>query len=157
MDFITGFLLCANGCNAIFTCVDHLTKYTVLTACSLGAGELSANSLHNCFSRVLSNSLACLTIWSITGTHVLLQSSRLNFGTPFDLVQSLASLTIPKLMFRLRDNTEHWSKLLDVYWQSSPYLNQNGVTCCVMLNLPSIQQWQRALGTFHLSWCIGTG
>ena len=42
MDFITGLPLCANGCNAIFTCVDHLTKYTVLTACTLGAGELSA-------------------------------------------------------------------------------------------------------------------
>ena len=40
MDFITGLLLCANGCNAIFTCVDRLTKYTVLTACNLGAGEL---------------------------------------------------------------------------------------------------------------------
>ena len=42
MDFITGLLSCANGCNAIFTCVDHLTKYTVLTAYTLGAGELSA-------------------------------------------------------------------------------------------------------------------
>ena len=42
MDFITGLPSCANGCNAIFTCVDHLTKYTVLTACTLGAGELSA-------------------------------------------------------------------------------------------------------------------
>ena len=26
-----GCLSCANGCNAIFTCVDHLTKYTILT------------------------------------------------------------------------------------------------------------------------------
>ena len=42
MDFITGLPSCANGCNAIFTCVDCLTKYTVLTACTLGAGELSA-------------------------------------------------------------------------------------------------------------------
>ena len=37
-----GYLLCANGCNAIFTCVDCLTKYTVLTACTLGVGELHA-------------------------------------------------------------------------------------------------------------------
>ena len=37
-----GLPSCANGCNAIFTCVDRLTKYTVLTACTLGAGELSA-------------------------------------------------------------------------------------------------------------------
>ena len=41
-DFITGLPSCANSCNAIFTCVDCLTKYTVLTACTLGAGELSA-------------------------------------------------------------------------------------------------------------------
>ena len=64
------------------------------------------NKLHNCFSRVLSDSLACLTMWSMTGTHVSLQSSGLNFGTPLDLVQSLAVLTIPKLMVRLKDNTE---------------------------------------------------
>ena len=42
MDYITGFPSCANGCNAIFTCVDRLTKYTDLTTCTLGAGELSA-------------------------------------------------------------------------------------------------------------------
>ena len=42
MDFFTGLLACINCCNAIFTCVDCLTKYTVLTACTLGAGELSA-------------------------------------------------------------------------------------------------------------------
>ena len=42
MDFITGLPLYAGGCNAIFTCVDCLTKYTVLPACNLGAGELSA-------------------------------------------------------------------------------------------------------------------
>ena len=42
MDFITGLPLCANSCNAIFTCVDCLTKYTVLTAYTLGVGELSA-------------------------------------------------------------------------------------------------------------------
>ena len=42
MDFITGLPSCANGCNVIFTCVARLTKYTVLTACTLGLGELSA-------------------------------------------------------------------------------------------------------------------
>ena len=42
MDFITGLPPCANGCNAIFTCADCLTKYTVLTVCTLGAGESSA-------------------------------------------------------------------------------------------------------------------
>ena len=42
MDFITGLPICANGYNATFICVDHLTKYTVLTACTLGAGDLSA-------------------------------------------------------------------------------------------------------------------
>ena len=45
MDFITGLPLCANGFNAIFTCVDYLTKYLVLTACTLGAGELSAKKV----------------------------------------------------------------------------------------------------------------
>ena len=59
------------------------------------------NRLHNCFSRVLSDSLACLTMWSMTGTHVLLQSSGLNSGTPLDLVLSLVALTIPKQMVRL--------------------------------------------------------
>ena len=49
MDFITGFSSCANGFNAIFTCVDCLTKYTVLTACTLGAGELSAKQVAQLF------------------------------------------------------------------------------------------------------------
>ena len=42
MDFTTGLPSCANGSNAIFTSVYCLTKYTVLTECTLGAGELSA-------------------------------------------------------------------------------------------------------------------
>ena len=42
MNFINGLPFCANVCNAIFTCDDCLTKYTVLTECTLGAGELSA-------------------------------------------------------------------------------------------------------------------
>ena len=49
MVFITGLPCCANGCNAIFTCVDHLTKYTVFTVCTLGAGELSAKQVTQLF------------------------------------------------------------------------------------------------------------
>ena len=49
MNFITGLPSCANGCNAIFTCVDYLTKYTVLYACTLGAGELSAKQVAQLF------------------------------------------------------------------------------------------------------------
>ena len=45
MDLIIGSPSCANGCNAIFTCVYRLTKYTVLTACTLGAGDLSAKQV----------------------------------------------------------------------------------------------------------------
>ena len=76
----------------------------------------------------------------MTGTHILLQSFELKFSTPLDLALSLVAFTIPKQIVKLRDNTEHWSKLLDVYWQSSPCLNQNVVTCCVMLSLLSTQQ-----------------
>ena len=65
------------------------------------------SKLHNCFSRVLSDSLACLTMWSMTGTYVLLQSSGLNSSTPLDLVLSLVVLIIPKQMVKLRDNTEY--------------------------------------------------
>ena len=49
MDFITRLPSCANGCNAILTCVDHSTKYTVLIACTLGAGELSAKQVVQLF------------------------------------------------------------------------------------------------------------
>ena len=68
------------------------------------------NKLHNCFSRVLSDSLACLTMWFMIETHDLLQSSRLNFSIPLDLVQSLVVLTIPKLIARQRDSIGHWSR-----------------------------------------------
>ena len=61
-------------------------------------------------------------------TDISLQSSGLIFGTRLDLVLSLVVPTIPKLMVRWRDNTEHWSKLLDVCWLSSLYLKQSGVT-----------------------------
>ena len=94
-------------------------------------------------------------MWSMIGTHVSLQSSGLNFGTPLDLVLSLVAPTIPKLMVRWRDNTERWNKPLDVCWLSSPCLKQNGVTCYIMLSLPSTQQLQRALGALHLSWYMG--
>ena len=82
-------------------------------------------------------------MWSMIETHILLQSSGLNFGTPLDLVLSLVAPTIPKLMVRWRDNTEHWNKLLDVCWLSSLYLKQSGVTYCVMLSLPLTQQLLR--------------
>ena len=49
MDFITGLPSCANGCNAIFTCVYHLTRYTVLTACTLGAGDFIAKQVLQLF------------------------------------------------------------------------------------------------------------
>ena len=49
IDFITRLSSCANGCNAIFTCGNHLTKYTVFTACTLGAGELSAKQVAQLF------------------------------------------------------------------------------------------------------------
>ena len=93
------------------------------------------NRLHNCFFRVLSDSLACLPMWSMIETHFLLHSSELNFGAPLDLVLSLVGPTIPKLMVRWRDNAGHWSKLLNICWLSSPHLKKNGVACCVMLNL----------------------
>ena len=49
MNFITGLPACENGCNAIFTCVDCLKKYTVLTACTLGAGALSSKEFAQLF------------------------------------------------------------------------------------------------------------
>ena len=135
MDFISGLPSCVNGCNAFFTCVDCLTKYTVLTACILGAGSSAPNRLHYCFLGALSDSLACLTMWSMIGTHISLQSSGLNFGTPLDLVLSFLVLTIPKLMVRRRGKTEHWSRPLDVYWLSNTCLKQSGVAYYVMLSL----------------------
>ena len=111
--------------------------------------------LHSCFSRVLSDSFACLTIWSMIETHVSLQSSRLYFGGPLDFVLSLVAHTIPKLIIRLRDKTERWNRLLDVFWLSSLCLTQNGLTCYVILSLLSTQQLQRTLGALHLSWCMG--
>ena len=49
MDFITGLPSCANSCNTIFTCVDFLTRYTVLNACTLGKRELSVKQVAQLF------------------------------------------------------------------------------------------------------------
>ena len=80
---------------------------------------------------------------SIIETHILMQSSGLNSGMPLDIVLSLVVPTIPKLLVRWRDNIECWNRLLDICWLSSPYLKQNGVIYCVMLNLPLSQFLQR--------------
>ena len=154
MDFITRLPACATGCNAICTCVDCLTKYTVLTAYASGAGALSAKQVAHFFFRVLSDSLAYLAMWSMIETHILLQSSGLNFGTPLDLVPSLVVLTIPKLMVKWIGNTERWNRPLDVCWLSNLYLKQSGVSYYVLLSLPSTQQLLRALGAYHLSLCM---
>ena len=66
-------------------------------------------------------------MWFMAGTHVLLQSFRLNFGTPLDLVLSLVVPTISKLMAKWRDNTEYGKKPLDAYWLSNSCLKQNSV------------------------------
>ena len=78
-------------------------------------------------------------MWSMTGTHILLQSSGLNSGTPLDPVLSLAVLTTPKQMGKQKDSTGRLSRLLDVSWQSNHYLNHYGVACCITLILLSVQ------------------
>ena len=82
-------------------------------------------------------------MWSMIETHILLQSSGLNFGTPLDLVLSLVVPITPKLMVKQRGNTERWSRPLDVCWLSNLYLKQSGVSYYVMLSLPSTQQLLR--------------
>ena len=72
-------------------------------------------------------------------THISLHSSRLNFGTPLDLVLSLVVPITPKLKVKRRGNTECWSRPLDICWLSTLYLKQTGVSYCVMLNLLLIQ------------------
>ena len=94
-------------------------------------------------------------MWFMIETHVLLQSSGLNFGTPLDLVQSLVVLTISKLMVKRRGNTQCWSRPLGVFWLSNLYLKLSGVTYCVMLSLQSTQELLRALGAHHLSLYVG--
>ena len=48
MDFITD-LPDSGGYNAIFTCVDKLSKYVVLTPCVMGDGILSASAVADMF------------------------------------------------------------------------------------------------------------
>ena len=74
-------------------------------------------------------------MWSMTDTHVLLQSFGLNFGTLLDLVLFLIVSITPKLMVKRRGNIECWNRPLDICWLSSPYLKQSGVSYCIMLNL----------------------
>ena len=74
-------------------------------------------------------------MWSMIETHILLQSSGLNFGKPSHLMLSFVVSITPKLVVRLRDNTQHWNRLLDIYWMSSLYLKHSGVTYNVMLSL----------------------
>ena len=88
MDFIT----CENGCNAIFTCVDRLTKYTVLTAYTLAAGELSAKQVAQLFSQGVVRQFGLLDnvvhdkdqhftadfqtgLWNTLGSHVIFNSA----------------------------------------------------------------------------------
>ena len=78
-------------------------------------------------------------MWSMIETHGSLQSSGLNFGIPLDLVPSLVAPTIRKLLVRRRGSTGHWNKPLDICLLSNPYLKQNGVSYCVILNLLFIQ------------------
>ena len=66
--------------------------------------------LHSCFSRVLSDSLACLSMWLMIETHDSLQSSGMNFGAPLDLVQSLVVPITPKPMVRRRGKIERWNR-----------------------------------------------
>ena len=90
-------------------------------------------------------------MWSMIETNDSLHSSRLNFGTPLDIVQSLAVPITPKLMVKRRDNTECWSRPWDVCKLSNLYLKLSGVTCYVMLSLQLTQQLLRALGAHYLS------
>lgn len=48
MDFITNLPLC-RGFNALFCCVDRLTKYVVLIPCFVGEGALGAPEVARLF------------------------------------------------------------------------------------------------------------
>ena len=58
MDFITNLPECGGGFNAIYTCVDKLTKLVRLTPCKLGAGELSAATVAS-----MALQLGCKVVW----------------------------------------------------------------------------------------------
>ena len=105
MDFITGLPLCANDCNAIFACVDRLTKYTVLTAYTLGAGELSTKQVAQVFFQGVVRQFGLSD--NVVHDRDPLQSSGLNSATPLDPMLSLAVLTTPKQIGKQKDNTEH--------------------------------------------------
>ena len=91
MDFITSMPPC-NGYNAIFTCVDRLTKFTRLIPCSLGDGELSGEQVARLFFAnvvslfgvpcdVVHDRDACFTgsfwreLWKLLGTRTVFSSS----------------------------------------------------------------------------------
>ena len=92
MDFVTNLPVCGGGYSAIFTCVDRMTKFTRLTPCILGAGELSAahvarlffdsvvrlfgvpeDVVHDRDPRFTSDFWRCL--WELMGTKVVLSSA----------------------------------------------------------------------------------
>ena len=107
MDFITGLPYCIKWFAMLFfTCVDCFDKVHCFDCMYFKArGVKRQNRLCNCFSRVLLDSLACLTILvHDRGLIFLLQSSGLNFGIPWDLVLSLVVPITPKLVVRWRSN-----------------------------------------------------
>ena len=52
MDFVIDLPLCS-GFNAIYTCVDHLSKLVRVTPCYLGEGKLSARDTANLFFNIV--------------------------------------------------------------------------------------------------------
>ncbi len=48
MDFITDLPL-SDGCNCVFTCVEKLSRYTVLIPCFMGEGALGASQVADLF------------------------------------------------------------------------------------------------------------
>ena len=97
MDFITGLPSCANGCNAIFTCDDCLTKYIVLSCMYFrGRGVECQTSCTVVFLGCSQTMLACLIMWSMIETHLFTAEFwTKTFGAPLDLVQSLGSAYHP--------------------------------------------------------------
>ena len=91
MDFITDLPLC-NGSNAIFTCVDKLSKFVRLIPCFVGEGALSAPAVAALFFehvvRVFGMPCVVLhdrdlqftshfwcSLWELFGTRVALSSA----------------------------------------------------------------------------------
>ena len=67
MDFIISLPCTASGYNAIFTCVDHLSKFVQLIPCTVGESALSAGEVAEMFF-----------------THIVCQ-----FGLPGEVVHDL--------------------------------------------------------------------